>query len=102
VAWETEGQVLFADIANLEAPMSPPGDAEFRRKNPAVAVNYRGDTLLAWGDGPGWQSGGTLHWRLFDGEGRPRGDEGTGTEPIPAASVPTAVARADGSFVLVY
>ena len=102
VAWETEGQVSFADVARLDAPVSAPGTAAFRRKNPAVAVNDRGDTLLAWGDGPGWQSGGSLHWRLFDPGGRARGDEGSGTEPIPASSVPTVVARPDGSFVVVF
>ena len=102
VAWETEGQVQFADIARLDAPVSPLGVAQFRRKNPAVAVNDRGDTLLAWGDGPGWRSGGSLYWQLFDRGGRPRGDEGSGTEPIPASSVPTAVAWPDGSFVIVF
>ncbi len=102
VAWETEGQVQFADITRLDAPVPAPGEADFRRKNPAVSVNHRGDILLAWGDGPGWQSGGALHWQLFDRGGRPRGEEGSGAAPIPASSVPTAVARADGSFVVVF
>ena len=102
VAWETEGQVYFADIARLDAPVSPPGEVQFRRKNPAVAVNDRGDTLLAWGDGPGWRSGGSLHWQLFDEAGRPLAEERTGTEPIPTQSVPTVVARPDGSFVVVF
>ena len=102
VAWETEGQVQFADIARLDAPVSPPGEAKFRRKNPAVAVNTRGDTLLAWGDGPGWQSGGSLHWQLFGRGGRPNGEEGSGIAPIPASSVPSVVAWPDGSFVIVY
>ncbi|MCH7750522.1 MAG: hypothetical protein IH939_20775 [Acidobacteria bacterium] len=102
VAWETEGQVYLAGIDRLDAPVSPPGAAQFRRKNPAVAVNDRGDTLLAWGDGPGWRSGGSLHWQLFDRGGRPNGEEGSGIEPIPASSVPTAVTRSDGSFVIVF
>ena len=82
--------------------MSPPGEADFRRKNATVAVNDRGDTLLAWGDGPGFMSGGTLHWQLFDAAGRPRGDEGGASEPIPARSVPTVAVRPDGSFVIVF
>ena len=102
VAWETEGQVYFADIERLDEPVSPPGEADFRRKNATVAVNDRGDTLLAWGDGPGFMSGGTLHWQLFDAAGRPRGDEGGASEPIPARSVPTVAVRPDGSFVIVF
>ena len=102
VAWETEGQVQFADISRLDTVVSPLGEAEFRRKNPAVAVNDSGDTLLAWGDGPGWRSGGSLHWQLFDAGGRPRGEEGGAPEPIPASSVATVATRPDGSFVVVF
>ena len=102
VAWETDGQIYFADVDRLDEVRSPPGEAEFRRKNATVATNDRGDVLLAWGDGPGWQSGGTLHWQVFDGAGRPRGDAGVGPSPIPARSVPTIAVRADGSFVVVF
>ncbi len=102
VAWETEGQVYLANTERLDEPWSPPGEAEFRRKNATVAVNHRGDILLAWGDGPGWQSGGSLHWQAFDAGGRPRGDAGRAPAPIPARSVPTVVTEADGSFVIVY
>ena len=102
VAWETAGQVYVANTARLEQPTSLPAPAVFRRKNATVSVNHHGDTLLAWGDGPGWQSGGTLHWQLFDNDGHPWGDEGSTAAPIPARSVPTIAARSDGSFVLVY
>ncbi len=102
VAWETDGQIYVADVDRLDESWSPPGEAEFRRKNATVAANDRGDVLLAWGDGPGWQSGGTLHWQVFDRTGRPRGDAGVGPSPIPARSVPTIAVRADGSFVLVF
>ena len=102
VAWETEGRVHVADVEALDRPFSPPGEGRFRRKNPTVAANDRGDVLLAWGDGPGYQSGGTLHWQVFDAAGRPRGEPGGGTDPIPARSVPTIATGADGSFTIVY
>lgn len=102
VAWETQGQVFLADTSRLEQAVSPPGAPGFRRKNATVSVNHRSDTLLAWGDGPGWQSGGTLHWQLFDENGRPRGESGGASAPIPARSVPSVAARQDGSFVVVY
>ena len=102
VAWETEGQVYVANTERLDEAWSPPGEAQFRRKNATVAVNDGGDVLLAWGDGPGWQSGGNLHWQAFDAGGRPRGDTGLARAPIPARSVPAVATRADGSFVIVY
>ena len=102
VGWETEGQVYVTDVDRLDDPLSPPGEAKFRRKNATVATNSRGEVFLGWGDGPGWQSGGTLHWQLYDAGGRLLGVEGGVSEPIPARSVPTAVAREDGAFVVVF
>ena len=102
VAWETDGQVYVSEAGRPEAAASPAGVARFRRKSPAVAVNGRGDTLLAWGDAPGWRPGGTLHWQVFDAEGQPRG-EATGEQgTIPSGSAAAAVARQDGTFLLLY
>lgn len=100
VAWETEGQVYFRKIHDGAASRSPAGELLARQKNPVVAVNDRGDTLLAWGDGPGWQSGGTLHWQLF-GDGWTADDRGTGPE-IPDGSVAAVVAEPDGRFLVIY
>ena len=101
VAWETDGQVYFALVSRLDEPASPEGEARFRRKNPVVAVNGRGDTLLAWGDGPGLRAGGTLHWRIFDADGRPTRHYGDGAT-VPSGSAPTAVVRPDDSFLLLF
>ena len=101
VAWETEGQIYFADVDKLDALVSPAETARFRRKNPALAVNSRGDTLLAWGDGPGFRSGGTLHWQVFDPAGRAAGAQGTGDEPIPSGSTPAALVQ-DGRFLVIF
>ena len=100
-AWETRGQVHFADVDRLEAVRSPPGQARFRRKNPVVAVDARGDTLLAWGDGPGFSFGGSLHWQVFDAAGRPLGEPGGGAATIIAGSTVAAVVQ-DGRFLVVF
>ena len=102
VAWETQGQIYFTDLDQLEDRVSPPGTADARRKNPAVAVNHRGETVLAWGDGSGFRTGGTLHWQLFDANGRPTHEHGDGTHTLPAGSVPTTLARADGTFLVIF
>ena len=101
VAWETAGQVYFADVDRLDAVRSPPGKARFRRKNPAVAVNARGDALLAWGDGPGFSFGGSLHWQVFDAAGRPVGEPGGGTGTIIGGSTSAAVVQ-DGRFLVIF
>ena len=101
VAWETDGRVFYAPVDRLDAPVEPDGEIRFRRKNPAVAVNSRGDTLLAWGDGSGLRAGGTLHWRLFDAGGRPLGEQGNDTS-VPSGSAPWAIVKPDDSFLLLF
>ena len=101
VSWETAGQVFAGPTGKLQRAASPAGEAAARRKNPAVAVNHRGETLLGWGDGFGWQSGGTFHWQLFDAGGAPLGEQGTGPE-IPDGSLPAIVAEPDGTFLVTF
>ena len=101
LAWETEGQVYFGDVDRLDAVRSPPGKARFRRKNPTVAVDSRGNTLLAWGDGPGFSFGGSLHWQLFDAAGRPVGAPGGGAGTIVSGSTSVAVVQ-DGRFLVIF
>ena len=101
LAWETQGQVYFADVDRIDAVRSPPGRPRFRRKNPVVAANSRGETLLAWGDGPGFSFGGSLHWQVFDSAGRPVGKPGGGTGMIVSGSTSAAVVQ-DGRFLVVF
>ena len=100
-AWETAGQVYFASVDRLDAVRSPPGEARFRRKNPVIAVDSRGDTLLAWGDGPGFSFGGSLHWQVFDAGGRPVGKPGGGADTIIGGSTAAVVVQ-DGRFLVIY
>jgi hypothetical protein len=104
VAWETEDKVYFtridADTFATAAPVAAPGAGE-NRKHPSLAVNSRGETLLAWMEGGGWGKGGTLHWQLYNRQGAAM--DGVGEAPgIPAFSFATAFARPDGGFTILY
>ena len=102
VAWETVGQVYFANTTDLANAVSPTGNAGSRRKNPTVAVNHRGETLLAWADGPGIRSGGTLDWQLFDANRQAVTAPSGGQDTIEDGSVAVALARPDGTFAIVH
>lgn len=102
VAWETDGQVYYAPVGRLDEVVVPEGAARFRRKNPVVAVNRRGDTLLAWGDGPGLRAGGTLHWRVFDRVGSATRFHGDDEATVPSGSAPAAIVHPDDSFLLLF
>ncbi len=103
-AWETKGQVYFSKIdretGERSSPTSPPG-GDGSRKHPTVATNARGETLLAWTEGTGWQKGGSLAWQVFDRTGRPLGPPGRAAGSVPVWGLATAVARPDGSFTIV-
>ena len=102
VAWETNGQVSFAAVDDVAGMSSPEREGRFRDKNPAIATNGDGRTLLAWGDAPGYRAGGTLQWQLFRPDGSPLPQTGPGTETIPSGSGPAVVVRPDDSFLVIY
>jgi hypothetical protein len=109
VAWETKGRLYFARAGDLERAIevtsgesvAAEGSPVDRLKNPAVAVAPDGRTLMAWGSGRGWRTGGLLGWQLFDAQGHPLNTP-QNAEPIADQSLPTAVALPDGGFVVVY
>jgi hypothetical protein len=93
LSWETEKQVYFAPIdivsGAIGKPMAAPGEGG-TRKHPAIAVNDRGETLLAWTEGTGWKKGGSLAWQVFDAACQPLAKKGT-SPSIPAWDFATAI-----------
>jgi hypothetical protein len=104
-AWETQGQVKFARMEAASAKPDPavaaPGPGK-DRKHPALAVNAAGQALLVWSEGTGWQRGGALVWQVFDKGGKPTAEKGRVESGIPTWSLPTVVARKDGSFLIIH
>jgi hypothetical protein len=104
-AWETKGQVYFATIDPMtlrtSRPIAAPGPAS-ERKNPALASNTVGRTLLVWSEGTGWLRGGSLAWQIFDASGRPTKEQGRVDGGIPVWGLATVVARPDGGFTIIH
>ena len=100
-AWETAEHVFAARIARdgaVTGKWSPPGEGQ---KHPSVALGPDGTILLAWTEGTGWQRGGSLAWCIVGRDSAP-GAGGRLQSAIGTWSLPTAVARPDGSFVIIY
>jgi hypothetical protein len=102
-AWETDGQVYLSRIDSRgvkpSRPIAPPGGGN--RKHPALAVNARGETILVWAEGTGWQRGGDLAWRIFDPSGKPTREAGRLDKGVPVWGLPTVVAQPDGGFTII-
>lgn len=103
-AWETQAQVYFAPVSGgvalaRAAIVAPPGESP-KRKYPAVTRNRRGETLVAWVEGAGWQRGGLLGWQLFDATGRPSAACDV-PRSVPVWSFPAIFVRPDEGFTIV-
>jgi hypothetical protein len=103
-AWETDGQVYYLRMdraaGRLSAPVAAPG-AGRRRKHPVVAGNARGEAILAWTEGMGWNRGGSVAWQVFDKDGKPTAGKGH-AEGVPTWSLVAVYPRPDGRFVVLY
>lgn len=103
-AWETNGQIYYVRIDPATGKRSEasaaPGESR-ERKHPVVAVNQRGEMLLAWTEGTGWQRGGSVAWQVFDKDGRPTAEKGR-ADGVPTWSLAAVCPRVDGGFTIVY
>jgi hypothetical protein len=103
-AWETKGQVWYGRVdpatGKVSTPVAAPGKG-VDRKHPAVAVNARGETILAWTEGMGWERGGSLAWQVFDRDGKPVGKRGE-ADLVPVWSLVAVFANPGGGFTVVY
>ena len=101
-AWETDGQVFYAVVnpktLQVSKPIAPPGLE--KRKHPVVIGNAKGETLMVWTEGTGWQKGGSVSWQLFDKGGKAIGETGRGGA-VKVWSLVSAYAKPDGNFVIV-
>jgi hypothetical protein len=103
-AWETKGQVFFTHIdpvTGKNSALQPaPGDGK-GRKHPGVAGNTKGETILVWTEGMGWNQGGSLAWQVFDNDCQPTAEKGHASG-VPVWSLVAVFARSDGKFAIVY
>jgi len=60
----------------------------------------RGETLLTWVEGSGWQRGGVLSWQIFDPKGRPSVACEV-RQSVPVWSFPAVFVRPDEGFTIV-
>jgi hypothetical protein len=72
-----------------------------KSKHGVVAENRKGDLLVAWTEGTGWQKGGSVGWQVYDSKGKPTETKGR-SEGVPVWGLVAALAKADGTFTIIY
>jgi len=83
----------------VSRPASPV--AGLARKHPVAVANANDETLFVWTEGTGWAKGGSVAWQIFDQGGNAIGEKGR-APGVPVWGLPTAYAKPDGGFVIVY
>jgi hypothetical protein len=96
-AWEADGKVF---TALLDATSDALAVSDNKARHPALAINARGETLVTWSVGTGWQKGGQLAWLVLDATGKPTANRGT-KPGIPVWGFTAAYAEGD-QFVILY
>ena len=103
-AWETEEQVHLGVLTGGTAksePLAMPGPAK-GRKHPSVAANSRGEYVVAWTEGTGWNKGGDVVWQVFDPQGRPVPGQAGRFDGLGPWGVPSVYAASDDSFKIAF
>jgi hypothetical protein len=99
-AWETDGNVFAATIHDGRETnvMAPQGDG--KRKFPFAIENGKGEVLLTWVEGAGWEKAGTVAWEIFK-NGKTTGQKGVGQKAA-VWSFAQAYQTRSHDFVIVY
>ncbi len=102
-AWETAGRIYFATnnlkTSGVWQTVAVPSSE--KQKHPSVAANAKGEILLAWTEGTGWNKGGSLAWQLFDARGNATDEKGR-APGVPVWSLVSCGAKPDGGFLIFY
>ncbi len=104
-AWETLGRIRFSRYSYRSVEGVEPRDVPGALKNckhPALAVDAKGNVLIAWASGTGWAKGGSIGWQIFDPQLRPIDNTSGKADGLPAWSRPAVVATPRGGFVVLY
>jgi hypothetical protein len=100
-AWETEGRISVGSMSPESGGIENATLWGEKAKHPALAANRRGEVLVVWTEGTGWERGGSIAWQMFDAKGKPTGEIGR-QDGLPAWSFAAAYARPDGGFRILF
>jgi hypothetical protein len=96
-AWEAEGKVF---TALLDTTADALAISEGKSRHPALAINTKGETLISWSIGTGWQKDGQLGWLVLDASSQPTTTRGI--QPgMPVWAFSAAYAEGE-RFVILY
>ena len=104
VAWDTLGKVYFAKVGEKPLRIAAPLGDKISRA-PVVAVNARGDVLLAWSEASTarqFRKSGDLAWQVYNKAGKPITKKQVLPHAVARYSFAATCAKPNGDFVILY
>lgn len=99
--WETADHVYFGWDRGTGSVLQRIAPSGSDAAHPAAAINSRGEAILVWTEGTGWNRGGSVAWQVYDAQGNPTAEMGS-RNGVPTWSLAAVFANPDGSFTIVY
>ena len=102
---ERKGHIEAVTLDPNTMVQSSIGDALGLRKigkYPSVSGNARGEVLLAWTEGGGWNKGGVLKWVTFDASSKLIEKSEFPEKHVDAWSFATTATKLDGTFLVIF
>jgi len=100
-AAETHGRVFYIQLDPKTGKVSSAVSPDTKAKHPVAIGNNRGEVLLVWAEGTGWNKGGTVAWQLYDSEGKPIAGKGH-ADGLAVWSLPTAFVEPNSNFTIIF
>jgi hypothetical protein len=100
-AAETHGRVFFVQLDPETGKVSSPVSPDTQARHPVAIGNTRGEILLAWAEGTGWNKAGSVAWQVYNHDGKPLSVKGR-ADGLAVWSLPTAFTECDGNFTIIY
>jgi len=93
--------VFFVQLDPKTGKVSSPVSPEMQAKHPVAIGNTRGEILLVWAEGTGWNKAGSIAWQVYDRDGKSLPVKGH-ADGLAVWSLPTAFVQPDGNFSIIY
>ena len=100
MTWVNRNKIYFSRTDKLTLSYQVPASG-IRQGSPSIAVNRKGEILVAWTEGP-MMAAGRLRWQLYDAQCRPAKAMPPLQIKVNRSSAPVALTTSHGNFVVFY
>jgi hypothetical protein len=100
MAWESRNKIYFAKTDKPTPSYQVPA-SEIRQRSPSIALNSKGEILVAWAEGP-MMGAGKLRWQLYNAQCKPINAKAPLPAKVSRSTAPVVLTNSQNNFVVFY